>query len=419
MRAHRIAVAAVAVLGALSIPAVGASAQTSLVVKAAASIPMPEQDPFYAVPHDIARYQDGQVIRSRQIKPMLYVLPVPAKAWQVEYRTEDRLGRPSATVTTILVPMTPWKGNGARPLVSYQTAEDGVAGHCAPSYQIRAGAQAEPNNSTAETSEMISAIAQGWAVTAPDYEGPQSEFLVAKTEAHGVLDAVRATLSFAPAGLTEKSPVALWGYSGGSFASVVAAEYQKSYAPDLTLRAVALGGLVGSVRASINDFSGTIFGGTIAMGINGFERSYPGLDIPKYLNATGNHDVKAAADDCISDAVPRYPFLSFGEIEAKPNLLNVGPVAKMLEDNSPLGIKGTPTAPIYDYHADGDELAPIKPALNLLRRFCRSGAIVQHVQSPVGEHISEVVTGAPGALRFFANRFAGKTPIDTCKQLLS
>lgn len=38
--------------------------------------------------------------------------------------TEDHRGRPSATVTTVLVPDTPWEGEGPRPLLSYQTAED-------------------------------------------------------------------------------------------------------------------------------------------------------------------------------------------------------------------------------------------------------------------------------------------------------
>ena len=380
---------------------------------------MPEADPFYAVPDNIANYRDGQVIRSRQIKGMLWALPLPVNVWQIEYRTEDNHGRPSATVTTVLEPTTPWKGPGARPLISYQTAEDGVAGKCAPSYQIRAGAQAEPTNATAETSEMFMAAEQGWAVTAPDYEGPQSEFLVAKTEAHGVLDAIRATLSFRPAGLSKHSPVGLWGYSGGSFASVVAAEYQSSYAPDLTFRAIALGGLVGSVRASINDFDGTVFGGAIAMGINGFIRGFPKLDIWKYLNATGRRDVKGASHDCISDAVPRYPALSFKQMESVPHALDVGPIARMLRANSPLGIKGTPTAPIYDYHAVGDELAPLHPALALLHRFCDAGVVVQHVQTLVGEHISEVVTGEPGAMRFFTNRFAGKKPIDTCSSMPS
>jgi hypothetical protein len=422
VKARRLALGTAALM-VVALPSAAATSPHSRITitaaSAAASVPMPENDPFYAVPSDIAKYRDGQVIRSRQIQGNLWAIPLPAKVWQLEYRTEDNHGRPSASVTTILEPESPWQGSGARPLISYQTAEDGVAGKCAPSYQIRAGDQAEPTNATAETSEMMIAVAQGWAVTAPDYEGPQSEFLVAKTEAYGVLDAIRATLAFHSAGLSSKSPVGLWGYSGGSFASVVAAEYQSSYAPDLTFRAIALGGLVGSVRASIKDFDGTVFGGTIAMGINGFIRGYPKLNIWQYLNPTGRRDVKGASHDCISDAVPRYPTLSFKQMAAVPSALDVGPVARMLQDNSPLGIKGTPTAPIYDYHAVGDELAPLHPALALLHRFCDAGVVVQHVQSLVGEHISEVVTGAPGALRFFANRFAGKKPIDTCATMPS
>jgi pimeloyl-ACP methyl ester carboxylesterase len=282
---------------------------------------------------------------------------------------------------------------------------------------LHAGDHASFENSTGETSEMYMALQQGWAVSAPDYEGPRSTFLIAGTEAHGVLDGLRASRNFAPAGISRYAPIGLWGYSGGSFASVVAAEYQPRYAPDLKLRAIALGGLVGSIRASINDFSGGPAGGAIPMGINGFLRAYPRLHLLQYLNATGRRDVAATSHDCIDEAVSRYPFLSIKDIEARPNVFDTDPVARMLWRNSPLGIRGTPTAPIYDYHAEDDELAPIKPALRLLHRFCDSGVVVQHVQSPAGEHLSEVVTGEPGAMRFFTNRFAGRRPIDTCKSM--
>ncbi|HVS68686.1 MAG TPA: lipase family protein, partial [Mycobacteriales bacterium] len=245
----------------------------------------------------------------------------------------------------------------------------------------------------------------------------RSTFLVAGTEAHGVLDSIRAVRSFTPAHVSRRAAVGIWGYSGGSFASVVATEYQPRYAPDIKLRAIALGGLVGSVRASIDDFSGSVAGGAIPMGINGFLRGYPNLHLLQYLNATGRRDVRATAHDCIDEAVSRYPFLSIEQIESRPHALDAKPVARMLWHNSPLGIRGTPTAPIYDYHAEADELAPIKPALRLLHRFCDAGVVVQHVQSPAGEHLSEVATGAPGAIRFFTDRFAGNKPVDTCATL--
>ncbi len=400
-----------------ALPAAGLSA-TAVAAASAGAVPVPEADPFYKVPADVAAYRDGQVIRSRPIQAYGWAVPLPGRAWQVLYRTEDFRGRPSATVTTILVPDQPWSGDGPRPLLSYQTAEDGVAGKCAPSYALHAGAHAGFENSTAEASEMLMALEQGWTVSVPDYEGPRSTFLVAGTEAHGVLDGIRAARSFKPARVSRHAPVGLWGYSGGSYASIVAAEYQHRYAPELPIRAIAVGGLVGSVRASIDAFDGSAFGGAIPMGINGFLRAYPGLHLLRYLNATGRRDVAATAHDCIAEAVARFPFLSIAQVESRPHALDAKPVTRMLWRNSPLGVRGTPTAPIYHYHATGDELAPFGAAMDLIRRFCRSGVVVQHVQSPVGEHLTEVVTGSPGALRFFQQRFANRRPIDDCASLL-
>lgn len=410
-----------AVLGCcagLAVPAAATGAATAAATGSApgsAPIPVPAADPFYRVPADIAKFHDGEVIAARRITGSSYGLPLPVRAWQLKYRSEDLRGRPTATVTTLMVPTAAWPGPGRRPLVSYQTAEDGVAGQCAPSYALRANPlQAAASSSAPETGLMALALLKGWAVAAPDYEGPRSEFLIAGTEARMVIDGVRAVRSFRRSGLSRRAPIALWGYSGGSFASVVAAQLQPSYAPHLRFRAIALGGLVASVPATINDFSGSVGGGAIPMGINGFLRAYPKLHLLRYLNASGRAKVKTEAHDCIEEAVARYPFLSLKQIEATPNALGSPPVAKMLRDNSPLGRHGTPAAAIYEYHAMGDEFAPIGPARTLLRRFCRDGTPVDHVEVPVGEHISEVLVGTPGALTFLAHRFAGAKPTNTC-----
>lgn len=377
------------------------------------SVPVPEDDPFYAVPRDAAAHRNGDVLDSRRIEAKVYDLPVPADAWQVKYRTEDSKDRPSATVTTLLVPRLPWLGAGPRPVVSYQTAEDGVAGKCAPSYALRAGARGGFSGSYSETGLIGLLVARGWAVAVPDYEGPRSEFLVGDTQAKGVLDGVRALKRFRTAGLG-RSPVALWGYSGGSLASVTAAQLQPTYAPELRFAGVALGGLLGDVRATIDAFSGSAFGGAIPMGINGFLRAYPELRLLQYLTERGRALVEEASGDCITDAVPRHPFLSLADLEATPHALSTPAVAEMLRDNSPLHRGGTPQAPIYHYHAVLDELAPIAPARATLRRFCAAGAVVQSVENPVGEHLTEVVVGAPGAIAFLQRRFSGRTPVDTC-----
>ena len=35
----------------------------------------------------------------------------------------------------------------------------------------------------------------------------------------------------------------------------------------------------------------------------------------------------------------------------------------------------------------------------------------------VGEHLTEIALGAPGALAFLSNRFAGKQPVNTCSSI--
>lgn len=389
---------------------------------AQAGQPIPENDPFFAIPPNVGSYAPGDVIAARKISAKVLQLPLPVNAWQVKYRTSDRLGKPTATVTTVIRPLLPWTGPGPQPLVSYQTAEDGVSTRCAPSYALSAGllGAAGPvggaTNSYPETLLISSALSRGFAVSVPDYEGLQSQFLVADVEAKGVLDGLRAARRFGPANLAN-SPVGVWGYSGGSFASAVAAQLQPSYAPELPMKAVALGGFLGSVRATIDAFDGSFAGGAIPMGMHGFDRSYPQIRIRDRLNATGQKLFDATKADCINDAVARRPFLKVSDIEAEPNTLDQPDIAAMLDENSPLHRAGVPSAPVFEYHATNDELAPIGPARATLRTYCAAGVPVEHVARPLGEHLTEVGLGANSALAFLANRFAGKPPVNTCDSI--
>jgi len=390
---------------------------TTTAPSTAGSVPVPEDDPFYAVPADVASYADGAVIASRKITAIAYVLPVPATSWQILYKTRDSHGAPTATVTTLMVPNAAWKGTGPRPMVSYQTAEDGVAGRCAPSYGLRAGFLGSLTTANAEAGLMMMGIAKGWAVTVPDYEGPESQFLAGRLEGQAVLDGIRASLAFTEAGLPATTPVGLWGYSGGSFASSIAAQLEPTYAPEINLQGVALGGFVSEIRDTIDKFSDTVYGGAIAMGVNGPMRAFPEYDLGQYLSAEGKKKVATAAHDCIADAVARYPFLGYADIEAYPGAMNAPAVVELLHSNSPSGIPGTPSAPVYEYHAQFDQLAPIATARQQLRRYCDDGVAVQHVVDYLTEHISQVVVGAPGAVAFLANRFAGQAPKNTCARI--
>ncbi len=386
----------------------------------AAVPPVPDRDPFYAVPAHIGRLPNGTVLASRSITAYAGLVPLPARAWEVKYKTLDNQGHATATVTTIMIPDVSWSGPGPRPLVSDQTYEDGVGAKCSPSYALHAGlqpgSQAGTSLSEDETNFMAAMLSRGWAVSAPDYEGPRSQFLGAAGEAKQVLDGVRAALRFRPAGFAHTTPVALFGYSGGSLASSLAAQLQARYASGLKLRAIALGGEVADLHATAQGFLNSPAGAAIIVGLIGLNRSYPGANLFRYLNAAGKQLMAANQDDCLPDAIAKYPLFDVSKYEAVPDATDAPGVVSAEHKTSPLWLPGAPTAPVYDYHATDDEFAPIGPDRQLMQRYCTAGVVVDHVENPVGEHLTETSAGFPGAITYLADRFAGRPAPDTCHQ---
>lgn len=405
----------IALVIAIAVPWSASTAAAS--PAAAASVPPPSQDPFYRVPPNISGLPNGTVLASRPVRVNAYSIPMPVHAWQVKYKTTGDGGPASADVATIMVPDAPWTGKGPRPLVSYQTAEDGISTTCAPSYGLRAGVTNAENNSGAETGLMEYALAHGWAVVAPDYEGPHSLFLDPAIEAHGVLDGIRAVRHFAPDGLGPATPLGLWGYSGGSMATDEAAQAQPTYAPRLHFKGIALGGFVGNTMATLNDFSGGPQGGTIVMIFAAVNRDYPAARFLRYLNPAGRQAVAAAQNDCLMQASRQFPFASVGKYEAYPDIESAPAVVHLFERVSPLDLAGIPTAPVYDYHSSYDEFAPLGADRAQMRRFCAGGVKVAHVETVLGEHTATAVTGATGATQYLAARFAGQPAPDNCSSI--
>jgi hypothetical protein len=373
----------------------------------------PADDPFYGVPKGIEGLSNGAIIDAREVTATQYSYPIDAKAFQVRFKTQDTTGAASAYITTVLVPTTPWAGSGPRPVLSYQMPEDGVGLKCSPSWVLTHGVTA-PTNTTPDAHTVASAVERGWTVVVPDYEGPNSAWLGGKGQARGVLDSLRAARAYAPAGIDTKAPIGVWGYSGGAIATSTAAQLQPSYAPDVKLAGVALGGNNASIRAGMDAFDGSAFGGAIIIGFIGLDRAYPEYHLTDFLNDSGKAKVAASQEDCIADAAARHPAFRTSDGLKDPKVLDGPPWTNVFRRSSPLTFPGVPDAPVYDYHATDDELAPIGPSRLLLERFCRAGVTVQQVEEG-GDHFTEVANGEDGAVSFLSARFAGTPAVNTCK----
>jgi hypothetical protein len=395
-------VVALAGLG-LAAPADAAPASAAT----APAIPLPHDDPFYAVPADAASSAPGTVLNSRQVTLSPLTELGHGAAYQLQFRTTDQDGSATAAVETVVTSAFPWNGPGPRPILEILPAYDAHGDQCDPSYTLRTAVLP----SVAGIPDTL-AFAQGWDIAFVDYEGVDVQSLAPRLMADASLDAARATASFAPIGASAASPIAISGYSGGGYASALAAQAQPSYAPELNLVEVAMGGVPADWNVALGNLSGGPFSALIPFFISGLAKAHPEAHLEQYVSPAVWADVQADDDVCI-DGATTPQFTSIQQMEAYPGSLTSGPFAALVASVSAVDLPGTPTAPIYDYHATGDEIAPIAGDRALMHRYCTAGATVDYTEV-LGEHLTGAVTGYPGQLLALQQAFAGAAPVDDC-----
>jgi hypothetical protein len=368
-----------------------------------ATLAEPHEDPFYTPPARFESTAPGTVLATRTVTVTGLGLPVPADAQQFLVRSTDAKGAPTTAVGTLMVPRSPYPA-GARPLVSYQPATDSLGDQCNPSYKLRAGTEYE-------LPLMMQALQQGWAVVVTDYEGPQSAFGAGRMAGHAVLDGIRGAEALPGTGLTGvKTPVGLWGYSGGGLATSWAAELQPGYAPELSVAAVASGGTPADLAAAARQIDGTIASGLTLLASVGISRAYP--EMLSLLNDAGREMMARIGDMCIGEAVSSYPFRHLNEFTVSKDPLSE-PVAVTVMEANHLG-RLTPKAPVFLYHSVNDELIPFATAQKLQADWCRAGGRVTLYADALSEHSSLAASGAPLAVGYMGSRFAGIPVPDNC-----
>ncbi|MFI5778931.1 lipase family protein [Nocardia sp. NPDC051570] len=373
-------------------------------IAAAEPTPVADADSFYTAPTNLAELPNGAFLRSREINPTGLFLTMPVKAWQVQYKTLDSNDVPTTGVATILVPPTPWTGQGTRPLVSHQVAEDSLGPHCATSRNVVADPLAGVTTAQPESALDIAALQQNWAVVLSDYEGPQERFLDQKLWAHSVLDGIRTARAFAPAELT-RSPVALIGYSGGSMASIWAADEQPAYAPELPLAGMSVGGIPADIGAAFRAVNGTYSAGLGMLGLESMDRLHPEADIPALLNDRGKQAFTEDANLCDDDFLAKYPFHDLDDYTVAPNITD-DPRLTAIADTLRLD-RQTPPLPTFAWHSTADDVLPYASTAALVRTWCAAGAQITFLTTNTPTHIPAAFPGIAPSIDYLSQRFAG------------
>lgn len=371
---------------------------------------LPAKDPFYAPPPGFEHSQPGTVLRSRDVELAFFgLIPQRFTATQLLYRTTDLNGRPQATVTTVIVPTEPTP-EGPCPIVSYQCAIDAVADRCFPSYALRRRAKAVGALAQFEFVLVAATLAEGWAVSVPDHEGPQGLWGAPHEPGYHILDGVRAALSYDRLGLSPDAPVGLWGYSGGGLATAWAAEECADYAPELNIVGAVLGSPVADLGHAFRRLNGSIYSGLPTMVVAALTHIYPDLDriIQEHATEEGRALLARIEKMTTVHAVLCLAGKDMGKLIDQPleQILQM-PQVQHVFDSIKLGTSA-PTPPILVVQAVHDRIVSVDDIDVLTDTYASGGAKVTYHRDMFSEHMLLHPMSTPMTLRWLRDRFAGR-----------
>ncbi|GHH65851.1 lipase family protein [Promicromonospora soli] len=387
-------------LPATTAPATSATAVTApapAAHSAAVPAPLALDDDFYTPPDPLPDGADGEVVRWREEPRQL-----SARNYLVMYHSTNATGHDVPVTGRVLVPGTAWRGDGPRPIVSVASGTRGVGDSCAPSRWL-----------DYERPFIEPMLLAGWAVVVTDYEGlgtpGMHTYVVGQSEGRAVIDMVRAATNLPATGLRAGGKVAFSGYSQGGGGAMWAGELQPDYAPELDLVGVAAGGVPADLTEVAESLDGQVGFGFLLLAAYGLDAAYPELDLDSYLNERGRETFEREKDACV-DVTLTHAFQNIGMFTAT-NPLRAPDWQARLDENR-LGAN-PPDVPIRLFHGTLDEIIAPGQARTLRNEYCAAGAEVQW-EWHVGEHVSTMVTGAPGVVAFLDRRFRDRPFLVHC-----
>lgn len=393
---------------------------------------------FYTPPSPLPAGAPGDVLRTEP-SPLAISVPgiggtLPGVATRIMYRSTDSNDAPNAVTGTYIDPAADWTGPGPRPLVVLAPGTQGQGDQCAPSRMLNRLITYTPPLGFMVEYEILAAyslLSQGYGVVITDYEGlgtPGAHTYVNRaSEAHAVLDAVRAAQNLQGTKISADGPVAAYGYSQGGGAAAAAAELAGEYAPELDLVGTYAGAPPADLKQTLDQVDGTILTGVIGYTLNGLLESDPGLRpiIDANINDAGRAMLNLVANQCVGETILTVGLHRTTEYtttgEPMSVVLDRLPIAQEILSKNKIGER-TPTAPVLIQSGTSDDIVPHGQAVELGGAWCSKGATVQLSAAQVpaivpgsgAGHLIPDLLGIGEAQNWIKDRFYGVPAPTNC-----
>ena len=371
---------------------------------------------FYTPPSPLPSGSPGELISYRPATVNLNVTLPAANAWNVMYKSTNQQGEPDMVTGTVIVPKATWSGGGERPVVSYAEGTQGLAQKCAPSIQMAEGTEYDGG-------ATIAALQKGYAVAVTDYQGYTTgsvpSYIAGRAEGHAVLDIVRAARQIPSSGVSASAPTIIWGYSQGGQAASWAGQLQPTYAPDVKLAGVAVGGVPANLQAVAEFDNGSVGTGFGLDALVGLSAAYPTeFNLASFSNEAGLAAAAKLLSECAIQSLAEFRDVNlssytiggktFAQVEAEH------PVIQKIINEQQLGGTAIP-APVFHYHGLEDQFVPVTQDVALHQAWCALGVKDDFKLYP-GDHLLTDPTAIPEVITWISERLAGKTAPSTCGQ---
>lgn len=329
------------------------------------------------------------------------------KGYRILYRSTGLRGEPAVFSGAVLFPAEP-KGR-PRPVVAWAHPTSGVVPRCAPT--LIPGL-------TTSIQGIDQFLDRGYVIVAADYEGlgapGQHPYLVGKSEARAILDAVRAARNFKNAEAGDRFVV--WGHSQGGHAALFTAKEATQYAPELKLIGVAAAApatkLIRLFQADRDTSSGRSL---TAMTLHSWSRAFD-FQISKFVPSRAQESYERLASDCILTLSDFFD-LSDHERALQKNFLLSDPtmdpqIRSIMIENTPGYLPAG--MPVFISQSLGDDLVLPAVTKDYARQLCDGGAKVRFYKLSTGAHMFTGRDSATAAAAWIDGLFLGRSVPNDC-----
>ncbi len=358
--------------------------------------------PFYTPPDPLTG-APGTVIR---MEP-LGVSVAGGSAFRMLYVSELPDGSPAASGGMLFIPDSPVP-DGGRPVVAWAHGTLGLGNACAPSRSTDPLADL--------TTWLPQAMQLGWVVATTDYVGIGTPgpalYLIAQSEVRDLVNAVRAARNVPDAHAGTR--YVTFGHSQGGHSSVWSGHLAPSYAPELQLLGVAAAApaleLPDIIGAQWDTAAGWVIGPDV---VESWPTVYPELPLEGVLSSAGLNNSNRLAYECITQAaIEGLIRQKFGQQFFVKDPLTVPEWLSAATAQTPAPL--TAKMPVFIAQGTADEVVLAWPNAKVQDEWCAAGSAIDMLWMGGVTHMAAATTAGPEAVRWMADRFAGRPAPRTC-----